>query len=1085
MTFNTRSLLLGSAIVALSYGVTNTAQAQTNLAGDSTYGTTAPVNAPTANIDIDLQGFNLIVDNTDNTAIGAVTDTGGTPDGNITVQSSAAADMTQTIGSIDNGTGNFVLQNTTNDADIAVTITNGFDIGGTLTINGDADGTDQSADDLTLTIGGASVVTGITAIDSGDVAGAFTTLNLDGATNTFTGAVTVTGGDGDAANDSSIVLSGAAANFAGDLTLTDGAAGQAILTLDGGTTAQNVTGNIAGNGDINVVNSAGVTFAGTVTSGTVLIEQTAADAAATFQNTVNSAITLGAAGTGANTVTFDTTTQAFTVTGAVAGAIAGETNAIVVSGDDILTQATDWTANIDTITVGGTATLNSDAALTATTITIGSGTTLDQGVGNINAAVVNNGTLQITGAGTVTGNVTGTGTLDVDLGNTVTGSITQGAADIAAVTLNAAGANDYNVGTTTFSGNGTVAFDAGARTITGNFTNASDGEGTITIADNAGTTAIVGNLGASTANSLAALTVTGGAANLVTTTGNLYVDAITLNDADTLQFVGGSQTVSGTITDGIITVGDGATATNVMFNNTLASIAGATVSANASATYGANAAFTAAYTNTGTTTVNQGATLTIAGADFSDSGNYVFQVSDANGTIEATDYGSLTDADGGATLTPSNLSINVAGTPGEGTVQFLTGINTGAATLADNSAQYTFTVANNAGNTDITSSRSTLTSLVSASGSNVQNAAVVLDTLSGSTDPQITAINSSLATASTSAEVAEVIEAVTPTVDAGAAVAANAVVNQTTGLTNTQLASLRDGTETGMVAGNISNGLRAWGQFFGTSGEQDNRDGVDGFDVDTYGLAVGIDTENLGDNWIWGLVFAYADTDVDSRNANTTQSEIESYQIGMYANYDIDDRTYMSGQLGYVMGNIDQTRNNVGGVSGLTASADYDSDTIVARFETGRRYAAGGNTILTPKLMMNYQNFDAEGYTETGAGGANLQVDGESLNMLELGVAMDAHWDHQQADGSYIQPKLTAGVRHDLIGDQYETTSRFTAGGANFKTEGFDPAQTTFNAGAGVTYFSTSNWELNAKYDFEFKEDYDAHSGTLNAAYKW
>ena len=76
-------------------------------------------------------------------------------------------------------------------------------------------------------------------------------------------------------------------------------------------------------------------------------------------------------------------------------------------------------------------------------------------------------------------------------------------------------------------------------------------------------------------------------------------------------------------------------------------------------------------------------------------------------------------------------------------------------------------------------------------------------------------------------------------------------------------------------------------------------------------------------------------------------------------------------------------------------------------------------------------------------------------------------------------------MRHDLIGDEFETTSRFSGGGASFETTGFEPAQTTFNLGADLTYFNTANWELKAGYDFEFKEDYDAHTGTLEAAYRF
>jgi len=1096
-------MLAGTAIVAVSaFG----AQAQAvDLTGPSTYGTTAPVNAPTAGIDINLNGENLTINNTSSVAIGAITDTNATPDGNVVIVTSAATDLTQTIGSIDNGTGNFTINNSTNDGDLTVNVTGAFAIGtgttGNLVVNGDADATDQSADDLVLTVGGNASVAGTTAIDSGDVAGAFTTVNFDGATNVFTGAVTVTGGDGDAANDASLVLSGASNTFTGGLTLTDGAAGQALLLLDG-TSAQSVTGTIAGNGDITVTNATGATFNGTVAAGTITVENSAAlNSSATFTNTVNvgaNAITLGGAGTGANTITFDGTTQAFTVTGALTGAAVGETNTVNVIGGKTITLATATAAdnNIDAINVTGTGTtLTSGANVQAAAITVGTGATLSTTGGTVTSAVTNNGTLAL-GGGAVTGNVTGTGLLDVNANATVTGAITQGTADIAAFTLTqAGGTNAYNVGTTNFSGAGTLALAAGDKAVTGNFTNTTDGQGTITIADGAGTTAITGNLGASVDNSLAALTLlTGATAQTVTTTGNLFVDAITLDSDDTLQFIGSSaQTVSGTIqgrgaNEGILTIGNGTTASDVTFNGVIggADLASATVSALSTARFNANATFDGAMAVAGTAVV--GPAAIVEAQNFTGTGTVTLAVSDADTTnaLAATDFGRVTDTTaGGTTLTATNFGVDVRSQLATGTVaSILTNINLGAATLADNSFQYSFVTADNGADTDITVSRRTLESI--ADGSKLTTgAAETLDGLVANTDAQIVQINNNLAAASSQEAANDILESVSPTVDAGAVIGATSFVTQTSNITNTQLASLRNGEETGMYAGNITNGLRGWVQGFGLTGDQDDRDGVSGYDVDSYGVAVGMDTQSLVDGWIWGLAFAYSDTDVESDGVNNTDTEIDSYQVSVYSSYDLDDRTYIAGQAGYVWGDNDQTRQNVGGVTGLTAQGDYDSDVIFAGLEAGRRYMVGGNTVLTPKALVNYQHYDADGYTETGAGGANLTVSGEEIDLFEIGVGVDASWDYQQADGSFLQPKIGVGVRHDLIGDEYQTTSTFAAGGASFQTEGFDPAQTTFNVSADLTYFSTTNWELSAGYDFEYKSDYDSHAGTLKAAYKF
>lgn len=1178
-----KQLLLGAAVTTLSFGVAAGAQAQSvNLTGPSTYGVTAPVAAPTAGININLNSENLTINQTSNVAIGAITDTGTTPDGNVLVTSGAPGDITQAIGSIRTGTGNFAVTGVNaHDSTIAVTVAGASTIGGTLSVTTDEAG---AADSVTLTLSGNTTVTGTTTVTAGgNIAGANATLNVDGAANTFTGAVTVTGGAHVDA-DGFIILSGAVTTFTGGLTLTDGAAGQAILTVDGGTTAQTINGTIAGDGDINVANSAGARFNGTVTAGTIVIENGAAalNSAATFANTVNvTSITLGAAGTGTNSVTFDTTTQAFTVTGTVDGAIAGETNNVIVTGGKTLTQASAWggvAVQLDNVTVSGSGTvLDSDAAITAGTITINSGNTLDAAAALTAATggVVNNGTLRLTGAVTHAANITGTGLLDVDAATQIDGSITQGSADIAAVALTQ-GAVGYNVGTTRFSGNGTLALMAGNQTIAGNFTNTTDAHGTITIADGAGITAFTGNVGASEAHSLAALTFlnAGPTAQSATFTGNLFVDTITLDAQDTVQLIGtNAQTVSGNVVghadiEGSLLIGNGTNATNVTFSREIGdfsgggvarnSIATLTVDGKAKATFNggvelggalvvgdladsATARFLKGVSVGGTSSINgnveignhnattvntftglvtaaadRASTVTLAGKSTLAAGLAVGN--DVNDTltllVKRTATFNPADADGDGTIheAAQDVILNAAGqaftrtgrlvvgisadtleldngskihvATDNNTAAFATGLTNGTITLRDTAFLSVRNDVSDAGNLRIIVNNKDAAQVLGADSIGVGAANTLLGIANANTTAELQTIKGKLQGAQSVEEARQIAESLAPSVDAGAVVGATTFLGQTANLTSTRLASLRSGNETGMVAGNISNGVGIWAQGFGVTGDQDARDGVAGYDVDTLGFAVGVDTSSLADNWVVGLGFAYANTDVDSDNVNNTETDIDSYQLSLYSNYDLDDRTYISGQLSYVWGDNDQTRHNVGGL-GMNADANYDSYVIGARLEAGRGYAAGETTTLTPKVLLNYQHYNADGYTESGAGNAGLVVDSESLDLFEIGVGVDASWDFQQADGSYIQPKVGVGVRHDLIGDEYQTTSRFIGNNSSFKTEGFDPAQTTFNVGAGITYFSSTNWELSAAYDYEVKSDYDAHAGTVRAAYKF
>jgi autotransporter family porin len=1088
MTFNFKNALLaGTAIVAVGSIGAKAQAADLTLTGNSEWGVTAPVATPTAGDNVNLDSFNLTIDDTgDATAVGAITDTGTPRDGNVTVTSdTASADVTSTIGSVNIG-GNFTVQ--TLDADnatVLTTVSGATTVGGNLAVTStEAD----AADTVTLTLTGNAAVTGTTAVDAGGFAGANANLNVDGASNTFTGAVTVTGGT-DAAADAFIYVSGASTTFTGGLALVDDT-GDAQLTVDG-TVAQTIGGTISGDGDILVTNTnaSGVTFTGNITqTGALSVNNNGNNQAVIFGGNVASAIALGNnSGTDTITATFGGS-SATTVSGGITGG-ASETIAVNILGGSTVNQSAGAWTGIDTLAISGNTILDSNAAITVGTgTTIASGSTLDVGTGLLTSAVSNAGTLKLTGTGGVTGAVTGAGLLDVDETATITGAVTQGTATIAG-TKTLTVTSSYNVGTTTLQGAGaTLAMTAG-QNLTGNVVASTTGAGAITLADANAVSVVTGNIGTSTA-SLASLTVGGNGGNRVETTGNLYVNAIALDDADELRFIGDgvTQTVSGSIDDGNIVVGNGTTDTHVIFNGVVgtSNVVGTTVAANATARYNENYnLITGAFVNNGTAELAAGKVISSA-AGFTGTGTWNIDVANvAGGTLATSNVGRLTST-GQIDLTGDTINFNYLGSSATGTIVWAdggAGTAVSGATVTDNSVRYNTSLAVNGQDLELTIAANSLNGL----GTTDNNKAIgtVVDTLTTTTNTELAALQDNLTTASTQEEVNEVLESAGPTVDGGAVVGGFNASVQAIDVTNTRLASLREGGETGMVAGEMANGLTTWIQGFGQTADQDRRDGVDGYESDTYGMAVGIDTANLLEQGTVGASLSYANTDVDSKNANRTNSDVDSYQVSVFGDYDVAPSTYLTGMLAYAWNDIDQTRNDVGGVAGLDANAEFDSSQYIAYAEVGHDIALDDVTTLTPSVLAHYQHISIDDYTETGAGGLNLDVDNEDLDILEFGVGAEIAWDLDAPNGSKLRPALDVGYRHDVIGDNVQSTSNFTGGGASFETDGLEPAKGTFNVGASLGYAMDNNWEFTASYDYEVKSDFDAHSGYVRAGYKF
>lgn len=287
-----------------------------------------------------------------------------------------------------------------------------------------------------------------------------------------------------------------------------------------------------------------------------------------------------------------------------------------------------------------------------------------------------------------------------------------------------------------------------------------------------------------------------------------------------------------------------------------------------------------------------------------------------------------------------------------------------------------------------------------------------------------------------------------------------------------------------MSAGDAPQDKHFWMQALGRHSSQNERDGIQGYDSNTWGAAVGFDTADSLDKMVFGVGLGYARSNVDSDNANNTSTDIDSYQITLYGDTLISKDAFLDGMVAYVWDRNSTTRHDVGGVGGITANADYNADQIAARGTVGEDFFYH-DTMLTPTLTMDYMHYSAGSYTESDAGGAGLHVDNNNLDLLNLRVGMKASWLFRDDKGGVTKPSVHAGYKYALLNDKVETTSSFVAGGPAFQTDGVEPSRNAFDAGAGIRYYDSGNWSMTADYDFNWKADYTSHEGLIRAAYRF
>ena len=198
----------------------------------------------------------------------------------------------------------------------------------------------------------------------------------------------------------------------------------------------------------------------------------------------------------------------------------------------------------------------------------------------------------------------------------------------------------------------------------------------------------------------------------------------------------------------------------------------------------------------------------------------------------------------------------------------------------------------------------------------------------------------------------------------------------------------------------------------------------------------------------------------------------------------LGSQAYIDGLAAYGWNQNNTTRHNVGGTAGLTADGSFHASQFAAQAEAGRNFDVG-NTTLTPNVLAHWVNYNPGSYTETGAGGANLHVDGNTMNQVEFGFGLKTGWTLEDGAGSLIKPQLRAGYRYAVVNDAVEDTSAFTGGGGTFITQGATPARSSVNLGGTIKLDTTNNWEFTASYDFDYKVDYVSNAGFIRAAYKF
>ncbi len=400
------------------------------------------------------------------------------------------------------------------------------------------------------------------------------------------------------------------------------------------------------------------------------------------------------------------------------------------------------------------------------------------------------------------------------------------------------------------------------------------------------------------------------------------------------------------------------------------------------------------------------------------------------------------------------------------------------ANLSQNS-RYEF-VDNGDGTFKVTSVASAADTVADAGGSaNNAGTAEAWDSVSASnSSPVAAAVTEKLAQLSNSTNAAEqkayvdALTAVAPEVAPMVQKTQTETANQVFGAVSTRLTggSISTGGE-GMASGdNIFKRGAMWVQGLFNKSKLDDTSKAKGFDADSNGIAFGAEKFVTDDTKV-GIGYAYTNTDIDGFMRDT---DVDTHTAILYGEYK-PSNWYVNGIATYGWSDYEESKS----VAGVGVKADYDVETFGLQAMTGYDMQVKGLGI-TPEAGLRYVHIKQDAYKDS----ADQRVSANDSDILTGVIGAKVSKNFELSNGMNIKPEARIAATYDLFNDDVNSVVTL-ANGSAYAVEGEALDRFGMEFGAGVTAEVNDNVELSLGYEGKFREDYQDHTGLINAKYKF
>ena len=282
--------------------------------------------------------------------------------------------------------------------------------------------------------------------------------------------------------------------------------------------------------------------------------------------------------------------------------------------------------------------------------------------------------------------------------------------------------------------------------------------------------------------------------------------------------------------------------------------------------------------------------------------------------------------------------------------------------------------------------------------------------------------------------------------------------------------SIRSASEGKASGDNIFERAAVWVQTLFNKSKLDDTSDAKGFDSDSTGVAFGAE-KFVNDDVKVGVGYAFTNTDIDGFMRDT---DVDTHTAIVYGEYK-PSNWYVNGIANYSWSDYSENKN----VAGIGVKADYDVETFGLQTMTGYDMDVNGVNV-TPEAGLRYFHVKQDSYKDS----AGNKISSDDADILTGVIGAKVNKDFALENGMNIRPEARFAVTYDLM-DADNSSFVTLANGAAYNVEGESLDRFGMEFGAGVTAEVNDNVELSLGYEGKFREDYQDHTGLLNAKYKF